>query len=70
MHILSNNHVLANENRAKKGDSIIQPGAIDGGASPADRVGSLLRFVRLKASATNLVDCAIATVAKGIADTA
>ena len=29
--ILSNNHVLANENRGKKGDDILQPGAIDDG---------------------------------------
>ncbi len=29
--ILSNNHVLANENKAKKGDHILQPGAFDGG---------------------------------------
>lgn len=30
-HILSNNHVLANSNDAKKGDSILQPGKYDGG---------------------------------------
>src|SRR5713101_5810378 len=29
--ILSNNHVLANENSGKKGDAIIQPGQFDGG---------------------------------------
>ena len=32
--ILSNNHVLANENKGKKGDAILQPGAIDGGKNP------------------------------------
>ncbi len=64
--ILSNNHVLANENRAKRGDAILQPGAIDGGVDPGDRVGGLLRFVRLKPKAANLVDCAVATVDEGI----
>jgi hypothetical protein len=65
LQILSNNHVLANENRAKRGDSIIQAGAFDGGSDPADRVGSLLHFIRLKKSAPNLVDCAIAAIADG-----
>ncbi len=65
-HILSNNHVLANENRARIGDSIIQPGAYDGGSDPADRVGSLARFIRLSIKAPNLIDCAIATLADGI----
>ena len=60
--VLSNNHVLANENRAKRGDAILQPGAVDGGKDPGDRVGELLRFVRLKPTAANLVDCAVATI--------
>jgi hypothetical protein len=66
VHILSNNHVLANENRGKAGDPILQPGAYDGGTNPADRVGSLARFVRLKKTGANLIDCAIATIASGI----
>lgn len=66
LYILSNNHVLANENRAKVGDSILQPGALDGGVDPADHVGSLARFIRLKTKAVNLIDCAIATIAEGI----
>lgn len=66
LHILSNNHVLANENRAKAGDSIIQAGAVDGGLDPRDRVGSLARFVRLRRETPNLVDCAIASIAKEI----
>lgn len=60
--ILSNNHVLADENRAKPGDPIIQPGDLDGGKDPVDRVGTLERFVRLKRSGANLVDCAVCTV--------
>lgn len=66
LHILSNNHVLANENQAKAGDSIIQPGAFDGGLDPADRVASLTRYIRLKPKASNLIDCAIARIADGI----
>jgi len=60
--ILSNNHVLADENRAKTGDPIIQPGDLDGGQDPGDRVGTLERFVRLKRSGANLVDGAVCTV--------
>jgi len=43
--ILSNNHVLANENDASPGDAILQPGPIDGGTDPADRIAVLDRFV-------------------------
>lgn len=64
--ILSNNHVLANENKARKGDAILQPGAFDGGVDPSDEVGELLRFARLKRAGANLVDGAVATVDPGI----
>jgi hypothetical protein len=60
--ILSNNHVLADENRGKTGDPIIQPGAYDHGRNPADAVGKLANFVRLKRSGANRVDCAIASM--------
>lgn len=60
--MLSNNHVLANENDATKGDAILQPGAIDGGRRPSDVVGTLVRFVRFRPHARNFVDCAIAAV--------
>jgi hypothetical protein len=62
IYILSNNHVLADENRARKGDAILQPGKFDGGRRPADVVGKLDRFVKLKATGRNSVDCAIASV--------
>ncbi|MEX0788323.1 MAG: hypothetical protein WD906_01875 [Anaerolineales bacterium] len=42
--ILSNNHVLANNNAASPGDAILQPGAIDGGRDPLDRIAQLERF--------------------------
>lgn len=64
--ILSNNHVLADENRGKKGDAILQPGPIDGGANPADKVARLTNFVRLGKTKPNLVDCAVAAVDAGI----
>src|SRR3990172_1500990 len=43
--ILSNNHVLANSNEGKIGDSILQPGPYDGGADPQDLIAYLDRFV-------------------------
>jgi hypothetical protein len=58
--ILSNNHVLANENHAAKGDSIVQPGKVDGGNGHRDRVARLEKFVRLKKTRPNLLDCATA----------
>jgi hypothetical protein len=63
--ILSNNHVLANENRAKHGDAILQPGAFDQGRTPEDRVATLTRFGRLKRIGANLVDAAVATLDAG-----
>jgi hypothetical protein len=64
--ILSNNHVLANENRAKVGDAVLQPGPYDGGTRGRDRVARLERFVRLKTRGVNLVDSATATLNRGI----
>jgi hypothetical protein len=60
--ILSNNHVLANENRGKRGDAIVQPGPYDKGKRPKDAVGTLANFVRLKRSEPNAVDCATAAM--------
>lgn len=39
-HILSNNHVLANESRARLGDEIVQPGPYDGGTI-LDRIATV-----------------------------
>ena len=63
VRILSNNHVLADENRGKAGDAILQPGAYDGGTSPRDRGGTLDSFVRLNKRGANLVDVALAALA-------
>ncbi|HVQ38948.1 MAG TPA: hypothetical protein VMS31_15525 [Pyrinomonadaceae bacterium] len=64
--ILSNNHVLANENNAAAGDAIIQPGDVDGGKKSTDTIGALRSFVRLKKTGTNFVDCAVASIKNGI----
>lgn len=65
--ILSNNHVLANENRGKRGDAIVQAGAFDGGRAPGDGIGKLATFVRVKKSGANMVDCALGELDAGIA---
>lgn len=65
--ILSNNHVLADENRGARGDAVLQPGTADGGQDPADRVAALDAFVELADAAPNAVDAALAVVAEGIA---
>ncbi|AOM14673.1 S1 family peptidase [Bacillus thuringiensis] len=66
-YILSNNHVLANSNNANIGDPILQPGPIDGGSDPTDRIATLSRFIPITFSSqvplenqNNLVDAAIA----------
>jgi hypothetical protein len=64
--ILSNNHVLANENVAKVGDAIIQPGDYDNGKRPKDVVAKLAKWVKLRANGANLLDAAIATVPASI----
>lgn len=57
--ILSNNHVLANSNKAGFGDCIAQPGPFDGGRCPQDQIAILERFVPINfAGGVNLVDCA------------
>jgi hypothetical protein len=62
LYILSNNHVLANENRLPIGDPIFQPGLLDGGNAATDQIAKLARFIPLDPSGTNEVDCAIAGV--------
>ncbi len=66
-YILSNNHVLANSNAAAIGDAVLQPGPIDGGLDPVDRIATLSRFIPITfnpptplANQNNLVDAAIA----------
>lgn len=69
---LSNNHVLANSNNASIGDAALQPGAVDGGTNPADRIGTLAAFKAISFNASgctggasdpdcNTIDAAIAS---------
>ena len=58
--ILSNNHVLANEDRGAEGDPILQPGRFDGGRTDRDVIGRLDTFVAVDPEGTNLVDSALA----------
>jgi hypothetical protein len=73
-YILSNNHVLAESDQARIGDTIDQPGLIDGACTPLNRpgsplhpVGSLKYFVPLQSTQTN-VDAALASVVPGTID--
>ena len=63
--MLSNNHVLANEDDCSIGDVILQPGRHDGGIRPGDVVASLLDWVAFQTSG-NLVDAAVAMIEPGI----
>jgi hypothetical protein len=64
--LLSNNHVLANEDKGKAGDWVLQRGPYDGGRQPADRVARLDSWVRLKPKSANLVDAALARIETAI----
>jgi len=57
--ILSNNHVLADSNAGRVGDSIVQPGPADGGRHPGDQIAVLARWVTINfGGAPNFVDTA------------
>jgi len=66
LFILSNNHVLADENKAKAGDAILQPGAFDGGKNPQDLAATFTKTVKLKKTGVNFIDAAIAEVKPGL----
>ncbi len=66
-YILSNNHVLADVNAGPIGAPILQPGPIDGGVNPADKIAILSRFIPIQLTPAvalpaqnNIVDCAVA----------
>jgi hypothetical protein len=64
-YVLSNNHVLADENRVPAGAAIVQPGALDGGGT-GDRIAALSRFVPLLFdNRRNWMDAAIARFDRG-----
>ena len=62
LFVLSNNHVLANQNDAVIGDAMLQPGPFDGGTA-ADQIGTLADFQPINFSGgSNTIDAAIARV--------
>lgn len=62
-YILSNNHVLANENALPLGRPIFQPGELDGGVVPGNRIARLSKFKRIRTvPALNRIDAAIAAL--------
>lgn len=67
-YILSNNHVLADINKAKPGQLIVQPGLADAGCvqSPSNAVATFSNAIKLKFGGhKNFVDAALATVEPG-----
>ena len=61
VYVLSNNHVLAGVNTASIGDPIIQPGDVDGGDDPGDRIATLAEFQMIDfKGGTRTMDAAIA----------
>lgn len=60
--ILSNNHVLAQENLLPPGSTIFQPGLLDMNTPATNAIARLTRFIALSATAANKVDCAIAEI--------
>jgi hypothetical protein len=63
--LVSNAHVLAQTGQAKLGDTITQPGRLDG-ATGDDHIAALLDFVPLKMSGSNQVDAAVAVIEDSI----
>jgi hypothetical protein len=70
LFILSNNHILADEDRANIGDPIVQPGPFDGGTIATEQIGKLAAAVPLQGPGNhvpaNLVDAAICEVDNGV----
>jgi hypothetical protein len=60
VYILSNNHVLADENQLALGSPIFQPGLLDGGNATTDAIARLAKFIPISITVVNHVDCAIA----------
>jgi hypothetical protein len=63
-YILSNNHVLSDEDRLPHGSPIFQPGLMDNGHTNTDQIAELTKAVPLQVKAPNQVDCAIARLLK------
>jgi len=71
VYALSNNHVYADENSAKIGDSVLQPGTYDGGVDPDDAIGTLADFEPIDFDGgNNTIDAAIASTTTDLVDNA
>jgi hypothetical protein len=66
-YLLSNNHVLANEDLGRAGDWILQRAAYDGGKPPGERAARLRFWIRLKTNGANVVDAALAQLETAVA---
>jgi len=64
LFILSNNHVLADENRLPLNSDIFQAGLLDGGNISTDKIAKLSKFLALNVGVFNKADAAIAQVNK------
>lgn len=61
--LLSNNHVLANENREPLGNNIVQPAVKEGGQQPRDVIGYLSKYILINfINPVNFVDCALGSL--------
>ena len=58
-YILSDNHVIADVNRAPIGSPIIQPAKFDGGVTPRDDIARLAAFEPIDFAGANRVDAAV-----------
>lgn len=59
-YVLSNNHVLSENGLVALGAPIFQPGLLDGGNEATDQIAKLTKFIAIKGTGFNKVDCAIA----------
>ncbi|HSI93504.1 MAG TPA: hypothetical protein VK925_08385, partial [Jiangellaceae bacterium] len=66
IHLLSNNHVVADSNRGRPGDVVLQPGPADGGRPADDRIGVLDRVIEMRSATANLVDAATLVIDDGV----
>lgn len=66
IHLLSNNHVVADSNRGRPGDVVLQPGPSDGGLPADDRIGVLDRMIEMRSATANLVDAATVVIDDGV----
>ena len=61
-YMLSNNHVLANVDKAARGDLVLQPGPLDNLAPAQLIAGRFEVAIPLRSGSPNSVDCAIAKI--------